>query len=115
MALADSAMSLRKKHLVGLAASTDSFYVGQGREGFGGYFPSRYASLISDLRQARVLCFEMESSTLFTLGRLYGLKTGALFAVVANRATDEFRQDAGLADTIAIATDSVKKLAKYGV
>jgi uridine phosphorylase len=115
MALADSAASLGKKHLVGLAASTDSFYVGQGREGFGGYFPSRHASLLSDLRQANVLCFEMESSTLFTLGRIFGLKTGALFAVVANRETDEFRPDAGLSDTIAIATNSVKKFAKYGV
>ena len=115
MALSDSAVSLKKKHLVGLAASTDSFYVGQGRRGYGGYFPSRNASLVSDLRQARVLCFEMESSTLFTLGRLYGLKTGALFAVVANRATDDFRQDAGLPDTIAIAANSVRKFAKYGV
>ena len=115
MALADSASSLKKRHLVGLSASTDSFYVGQGREGYGGYFPSWQASLISDLRQANVLCFEMESSTLFTLGRIYGLKTGALFAVVANRASDEFRQDAGLADTILVATGSVKKFKKYGV
>jgi len=115
MALADSALSLKKKHLVGLAASTDSFYVGQGREGFRGYFPSRHETLIRDLRQAKVLCFEMESSTLFTLGRLYGLKTGALFAVVANRVTDDFRQGAGLPETIAIATNSVKKFAKYGV
>ncbi len=115
MALEDSASSLKKKHLVGLAASTDSFYVGQGRQGYGGYFPSRQTSLVADLRQAKVLCFEMESSTLFTLGRLYGLKTGALFAVVANRATDEFEQDAGLEDTIAIATNSVKMFGKYGV
>jgi len=115
MALADSAGSLGKKHLVGLAASTDSFYVGQGRKGYGGYFPSRYGSLIRDLRQAKVLCFEMESSTLFTLGRLYGLKTGALFAVVANRATNDFKQDAGLPDAITIATNSIRKFPKYGV
>lgn len=115
MALADSAVSLKKRHLVGLSASTDSFYVGQGREGYGGYLPSWQNSLIKDLRQAKVLCFEMESSTLFTLGRIYGLKTGALFAVVANRATDDFKQDAGLEDTITIATNSVKKFRKYGV
>ena len=115
MALADSAVSMRKKHLVGIAASTDSFYVGQGRKGYGGYFPKRYESLLGDLRQAKVLCFEMESSTLFTLGRIYGLKTGALFAVVANRATNDFRVGAGLPDAIAIATNSVKKFGKYGV
>jgi uridine phosphorylase len=115
MALEDSATSLRKKHIVGLSASTDSFYVGQGRKGYRGYFPSWQTSLVADLAQANVLCFEMESSTLFTLGRIYGLKTGALFAVVANRATDEFRQDAGLDDTIAIAVNSIKRLKKYGV
>lgn len=115
MALADSASSMKKRHLVGIAASTDSFYVGQGREGYGGYFPSWQASLVDDLRRANVLCFEMESATLFTLGRIYGLKTGALFAVVANRMTDEFRVGAGLADTIAIATNSVKRFAKFGV
>jgi uridine phosphorylase len=115
MALVDSATALKKKHIVGLSASTDSFYVGQGRKGYRGYLPSWQASLIADLAQANVLCFEMESSTLFTLGRIYGLRTGALFAVVANRATNEFRQDAGLEDTIAIAVNSVKKLKKYGV
>ncbi|MDV3244926.1 MAG: nucleoside phosphorylase [Nitrososphaerales archaeon] len=115
MALADTAASLKKRHLVGLAASTDSFYVGQGRKGFGGYFPSDKASLVKDLREARVLCFEMESSTLFTLGRIFGLKTGALFAVVANRETDEFRPDAGLDDTIEVAVNSVRKFKKYGV
>ncbi|MDV3293996.1 MAG: nucleoside phosphorylase [Nitrososphaerales archaeon] len=115
MALAESAASLKKRHSVGLAASTDSFYVGQGRKGYGGYFPSDKTSLVEDLRRARVLCFEMESSTIFTLCRIFGLKSGALFAVVANRETNEFRPDAGLHDAIEIAVNSVGKLKKYGV
>jgi uridine phosphorylase len=115
LALRDAAASLRKRALVGTTASTDSFYVGQGRAGFGGYFPSHNRSLLDDLRAARVLTFEMESSTLFTLGRIFGLKTGALFAVVANRETDEFRVDAGVDDAIEIAVECVKRLSSLGL
>ncbi len=115
MALDDAASSLKKKHMVGLAASTDSFYVGQGRKGFGGYLPSDKASLVEDLRKARVICFEMESSAIFTICRIFGLKSGALFAVVGNRETNEFKPDAGLHDAIQIAVNSVGKFKKYGV
>ena len=115
MALRDAAVSLGKRHLVGITASTDSFYVGQGRSGYRGYFPSARANLVRDLRRARVLCFEMEASTLFTLGRLFGLKTGALFAAVASRATNDFRVGAGIGDTIEVAVKSVSNFKKYGV
>jgi len=115
MALMESAETLRRRYLVGVAASTDSFYVGQGRRGFRGYFPSEMKSLVGDLRQAKVLCFEMESSTLFTLGRIFGLRTGAIFAVVANRATNEFHEGAGLGDAIDVAVGSLRSFPKYRV
>jgi uridine phosphorylase len=92
---------------VGTTASTDSFYVGQGRPGFGGYFPSHAEKLISDLRSARVLCFEMESSVIFTLGRIYGMRTGAIFGVVANRVSGNFKKDAGVEKAIKVAIRSV--------
>jgi uridine phosphorylase len=100
---------------VGIAASTDSFYVGQGRKGYGGYFPSDKARLIDDLASANVLCFEMESATLFTLARIFGLKAGALFAVVANRATNEFRVGAGIDDAIDVAVEGIKHFKRFGV
>ena len=115
MALKAAASQLKKKVRVGLSASTDSFYVGQGREGFGGYFPSSSANLVKDLQKAKVLCFEMESSTLFTLGRLFGLKTAAILAVVGNRVSDEFRSGAGVEDAISIATRCVSLFRRYGV
>jgi uridine phosphorylase len=115
LALKDAAAALGKKAIVGVAASTDSFYVGQGRRGFGGYFPSKSESLIKDLQQARVLCFEMESSTLFTLGRIFGLKTGALFAVVANRVSNKMVPEGGSEDAIAVAIEAVKRLPAYGI
>lgn len=113
LSLRDSAISLGKEFSIGTTASTDSFYVGQGRKGFNNYFPSHVRSLIDDLSSANVLCFEMESSTLFTLGRIYGLKTGAIFAVVANRATDEFRVDAGVDDAIEVAVNSIRYMKNY--
>jgi uridine phosphorylase len=114
-ALQEAASSVRAKARVGIAASTDSFYVGQGRESYGGYFPSDKKGLIEDLRAANVLCFEMEASTLFTLGRIFGLKTGAVLGVVANRATNEFRPGAGVDSAIAIAVNAVTRLKKFGV
>ena len=115
MALARGAELLRKPHTVGIAASTDSFYVGQGRKSFGGYSPSDKAHLVEDLRKANVLAFEMESATLFTLARIFGIKAGALFAVVANRATNEFKVGAGVDDAIDIAIEGIRHFKEFGV
>lgn len=115
MALDEAARALGKRATVGIAASTDSFYAGQGRASFGGFIPPERAHIVDDLRAARVLCFEMEAATLFTLGRLFGIRTGALFGVVANRATNEFRLEAGVDDAIDVAVRSVGLLEKYPV
>jgi uridine phosphorylase len=110
LALSDAATSLGKKATVGMAASTDSFYAGQGRASFGGYIPRGKTHLVDDMRATRVLCFEMEAATLFTLGRVFGIKTGAIFAVVANRITGKFRPEAGVDDAIDIAVAAVSSL-----
>ena len=110
IALKESASSLKKNYLAGIAASTDAFYAGQGRPSFKNYLPSKAKALIPDLKAAKVLCFEMESSTLFTLGRLFGLRTGAVFAVVGNRMTDDFRADEGIDGAIEVAVEGVRRL-----
>lgn len=115
MALSEAARSLKKKAVVGITASTDAFYVGQGRESFGGFLPSEKARVVEDMRAARVVCFEMEAATLFTLGRVFGLKTGATFAVVANRATDSMKLEAGVDDAIDVAVEAVRRLKDYSV
>jgi uridine phosphorylase len=114
MALKDSSSSLGKDAQVGISASTDSFYVGQGRRAFGGYLPRDKADLVEEMRDAKVLCFEMEAATLFTLGRVFGLKTGAVLAVVGNRASGEFKPGAGVEDAIDVALGCVRYLGKYG-
>ena len=57
MALVEACDSLSYRAHVGVGASTDSFYVGQGRPGHGGYLPS-FASY-ADLAAMNVLNFEM--------------------------------------------------------
>jgi uridine phosphorylase len=113
IALKESASTLKKDFISGISASTDAFYVGQGRPGYNNYFPRQAKGLFSDLRAANVLCFEMESSTLFTLGRIFGVRTGALFAVLGNRMTDDFRAQAGIDDSIEVALEGVRRLIKH--
>ena len=115
MALAEAAEAGKKRCAVGLTASTDAFYAGQGRKSFGGFLPGPGARIVEDMRAAKVICFEMEAATLFTLGRIFGLKTGAVFAVVANRATNAFKLEAGVDGAIDTAVGAVRLLKKYGV
>jgi len=97
---------------VGIGASTDSFYVGQARPALNGYIPSDKENLIEDLRDANVLNFEMEASTLFTLSNLFGLRSGSVCAVYANRETDVFEVK-GESDAILSALGAVKILNEW--
>ncbi len=108
IALKESAIALKKDVTVGTTASSDSFYVGQGRSGFNGYAPSNSLTLIKTLQDAKVKCFEMEASTLFTLGRIYDIRTGAIFAVIANRVTNEFMVNAGVDDAINATINAIR-------
>lgn len=90
MALIEAAEELGFRYHVGITASTDTFYAGQGRPGYEGYFPSHKENILKDLQQARVQNFEMEASCLFTLASLFGKKAGAICCIIANRVTNEF-------------------------
>lgn len=113
MALIEAAEELGVRYHVGVTASTDSFYVGQGRPGHGGYYPSWSRGLMDDLRQMRVLNFEMESATLLTLGNIYGFRAGAVHAVYAQRVRDEFVAHAGEDDLIKVANEAVRILHEW--
>jgi uridine phosphorylase len=90
LALVEAADSLGLDYHLGISASTDSFYLGQSRPGFGGYTQSFSENLIKNMQKANVVNFEMEAATLFTLGNIYGFRTGAVCAVYANRIRDVF-------------------------
>jgi len=90
LALIEAAEELGYRYHVGITASTDSFYLGQGRHGFRGYTQSFSETILQDLRKAGVLNFEMEASAIFTVADIYGLRAGSIAVVFANRVKDEF-------------------------
>jgi uridine phosphorylase len=92
-ALVAAAEELGYDYHVGLTCSTDSFYAGQGRKGFGGYEAAGADERVEELREAGVLNFEMEAAAILTLANLYGLRAGAVCTVYANRVTGEFRTE----------------------
>lgn len=92
-ALVTAAERLGYDYHVGLSASTDSFYAGQGREGFDGYLSAEGRALYEELQNAQVKNFEMEASAICTLANVFGLRAGAVCTVYANRTTDEFQVD----------------------
>lgn len=89
-ALIQAAEELKIPYHVGITASTDTFYCGQGRPGYGNYFPSHKERLYEDMQKAGVKNFEMESSCLLTLASLFGRRAGAVCTIIANRVTNEF-------------------------
>jgi len=92
-ALVAAAERLDYDYHVGITASTDSFYAGQGRPGFEGFEAAGSDELVEHLRDAKVLNFEMEAAAVCTLANLYGLRAGAVCTVYANRVTGEFRTE----------------------
>ena len=112
LALVEAAESLGVKYHLGIVASTDSFYTGQGRPGFSGYWQSWMDNIITDLRRARVLSFEMEASTILTLANLFGLRAGCVCAVFADRVRGIFDVK-GEEDAIKVANEAVKILSEW--
>jgi len=112
LALIQAAEELGHRYHVGVTASTDSFYLGQGRPGLGGYTQSFAKGIVRDLQVARVLNFEMEMASLFTIAGVYGLRAGGVSAVFANRVTGEFKAGAGEIAAAEVATEAVKILAR---
>ncbi len=110
MALVEAAESLGVRYTTGIVASTDSFYLGQGRPGYKGYYTVEAAHVIPALREAGVLGFEMEASAIFTVASIYGARAGCVCAGVANRATDEFVVGAGVEEAVRVANEAVRIL-----
>jgi len=113
-ALKKTCEETRYRHHLGIIASTDSFYVGQSRPGFKDYLPRKSAELIDVLRGINVLCFDMETSTLFTLANIYRLRAGCVLAAFANRVTNEF-EVRGEEEASEVAVKSIKHLIKKDI
>ncbi len=92
-ALVAAAERLGHDYHLGVTCSTDSFYTGQSRPGFGGFEARGSDERLAELKAAGVLNFEMEAAAVLTLANLYGLRAGAVCTVYANRETGEFRTE----------------------
>jgi len=111
LALIEAAESLGiNNYHVGVTATTADFYAGQNRPAAS---ISRMEDLLPTLQKAKVLNFEMETATLFTLASLYGLRAGSICAVYANRCRDEFRSGAGEENAIKVANEAAKILYEW--
>ena len=89
-ALIAAAEALDYPYHTGITLSTDSFYAGQARPGYGGYRAPGSDELLESMQAANVVNVEMEASAICTLGQLYGLRAGAICTAYANRETGKF-------------------------
>jgi len=112
LSLIEAAGKLGYRYHVGYTASSDGFYVGQGRPGFKGYLPLGAEKTVETLSKVNVLNFEMEAATIFTLAGIYGLRAGAVCAVYANRITNRF-ETKGEEEGCKTAVEAVRILGRW--
>jgi uridine phosphorylase len=91
-ALETACKQLGYRHHLGLTATAPGFYAPQGRAMR--TLPVRYPELTEELRRQRVANLEMESSALFVLAGLAGLRSGTVCAVYAQRTDGTFLEGA---------------------
>ena len=116
MALMQACENLGYRYGVGIGYTAASFYIGQGRAlGEDMYEPSFMADIIPDLISAGVVNLEMEASGQFVVGRLHGLRMGAILAVIANRATDKWGDKGGEEKASKAASEAVYILKDWTV
>ena len=91
-ALESACLQLGYAHHLGLTATASGFYAPQGRQMR--TLPVRYPQLAEELRRQRVANLEMESSALFVLTALAGLRAGTVCAAYAQRVDGTFLEGA---------------------
>jgi len=91
-ALEAACRKLGVRHHVGMTATASGFYAPQGRAMR--TLPVRYPDLAEELRRQRVANLEMESSVLFVLAGLAGLRAGTVCATYAQRVDGTFLEGA---------------------
>jgi uridine phosphorylase len=91
-ALESACRELGFTYHVGLTATASGFYAPQGRQMR--TLPVRYPHLAEELRRQGVANLEMESSALFVLAGLAGLRAGTVCAAYAQRVDGTFLEGA---------------------
>ncbi|MEG2008812.1 MAG: nucleoside phosphorylase [Oscillospiraceae bacterium] len=116
MALIEACERLGLRYGLGLDYTVGSFYIGQGRplnEDKSGYWPSFAENILPDLATAKVTNIEMETSGQFVVGKLHGMRMGAVLSVISNRVLDRWGDNGGEANACLAASEAVKILKEW--
>jgi uridine phosphorylase len=91
-AIAESAGKEGIKYHVGIGATINSYYAGQNRplEGKNIFMGEK---LFEEMTRAKVLNYDMETETIFTLSSLYGISAANILAVHGNRISNLWMTD----------------------
>lgn len=108
LALREAALTLGQRAHIGISHSKDSFY---------GQMQPERMPVADDLLtrwdawvKGGALCAEMESATLFTLGQIYGLRTGSIVLIAMNQARPELGSVSDVQPLIATAVNALQIL-----
>jgi len=112
MTLAGTCDRLGFPRHIGVGATADSYYEGQGRVASAARIAKIGADRMAFLKDARVLNLEMETETLYTIGYVLGARTANILVVHGNRETDDWLADYGPAqrDLVKVALESLSDL-----
>jgi uridine phosphorylase len=116
LALVAACEKLGFRYGLGLDYTVGSFYIGQGRplgEDGAGYWPSFAPNILPDLATAKVTNIEMETSAQFVIGKLHGMRMGAILSVISNRVLDRWGDNGGEDKACLAASEAVRILAEW--
>jgi uridine phosphorylase len=117
MALMEACERLGFKYGLGLDYTVGSFYIGQGRpldeDCEANYWPSFAENILPDLQTAGVTNIEMETSAQFVVGKLHGMRMGAILSVIANRIQDKWGDNGGEEKSCLAAAEAIKLLHEW--
>ena len=113
--LAETAQALGADYHVGITASVDNFFEGQGRVGSANSHLIRaQQGVIEEYQHLNILNFEMEAGTLFKMGSVYGFKAACVCGVIAERTDSEGivleQKDKAVTNAIKVAVKTVENL-----
>jgi uridine phosphorylase len=111
-ALIAAAQKLGFPYHVGIGATASSFYAGEGVTCYNGYRHSKMDYIASDLQAANVYDWDTETSTIYTLCSLYGLRAGRVNTIVDDPETGRFNP-IGEKNAMRVSLEAIKILAAW--
>lgn len=111
LSLIEAATENGHKFHVGVTRSGDSEYCGWGKPSYGGYIQKENLDIIDYYNRAGILNTDRETSAIFTLTQLFGMRGGSICSVGDNVFNKEgFKAGGGHEAAISIALEAVAKL-----